>query len=77
MKKTTIYNSIIDLDEWQDFLEEEELLNDDFEIQHEAVFRLNEMYLEDARINLDIQLSNSILVIANIGGWNGRAGAIK
>lgn len=37
----------------------------------------NGYYLDDERANLDIQLNQSILVIADIGRWNGRFGDYK
>ena len=33
---------------------------------------INGEYLDDERLNLNVQLSQSILVVADIGRWNGR-----
>lgn len=38
---------------------------------------MNNEYLDDERINLDIQLSNPIIVIADLGLWNGRKSGYK
>ena len=38
----------------------------------EFIEELNSLYLDDERMNLDIQLNNPILVIADLGLWNGR-----
>jgi len=37
----------------------------------------NNQHLKDERINLDIQLSNSIICIADLGLWNGRKSGYK
>lgn len=37
----------------------------------------NSDYLDDERVNLNIQLSRPILVIADIGRWNGRSDGYK
>jgi hypothetical protein len=44
-----------------------------YEIMHE----INNDYLSDERINLDIQLPREIIVIADIGRWNGRVTGYK
>lgn len=36
------------------------------------MYETNGLYLEDERLNLDIQLSRPILVYADLGLWNGR-----
>lgn len=38
---------------------------------------LNDDYLDDERTNLKIQLANPILVIADVGRWNGRVMGYK
>lgn len=68
----------LDPDEWRDgykeFLEINELdddPNDENEL-YKWMVETNEEYLADERTNLNIQLSQPILVIADIGRWNGR-----
>ena len=37
----------------------------------------NDEYIFDERINLDIQLTQPIIIIANLGRWNGRFSGYK
>lgn len=62
----------IELEQWEDFLTEEYPEVTDENKQWELVTDLNNAYLEDERTNLDIQLNNDIIVIADLGLWNGR-----
>lgn len=64
-------NYDLDYEDWQDFLEEEypELSEDE---RVARMYELNSEYLEDERANLDIQLSQPILVIGDLGLWYGR-----
>ena len=41
------------------------------------MYELNNDYLDDERVNLNIQLSAPILVIGDIGRWNGRFSGYK
>lgn len=43
----------------------------------ELMYEINGEYLDDERINLDIQLSREIIVIADLGRWNGRFSGYK
>ena len=43
----------------------------------ELMYEINNDYLGDERINLNIQLSRPILVIADLGLWNGRHDGYK
>ena len=64
-------NYNLDYKDWKDDLEAEypEKTEDErMELMHE----INGEYLDDERINLGIQLSAPILVIADLGRWNGR-----
>ena len=36
------------------------------------MYEINNRYLDDERVNLNIQLDQPILVIADLGLWNGR-----
>lgn len=81
VKKFEIWNSRIHMDDWKDFIEEERLecpgkYDDDNEM-YDHIIDINGYYLEDERMNLNIQLSNPIIVIANLGLWNGRHTAYK
>lgn len=60
-----VINSIID------DIREEYPEADDYDLYRIAA-ELNDDYLEDERINLNIELRNPILIIADLGLWNGR-----
>ena len=64
-------NINLNLEDWIEDLKEDypDLSDDGLE---EKMHEINNSYLEDERANLDIQLSQPILVIADIGRWNGR-----
>ena len=64
-------NRDLDLDDWRDDLLEEYPDADEDRL-YELMYEQNNAYLEDERANLNIQLSNPILVIANVGRWDGR-----
>ena len=69
-------NTDLDYEQWRPFLEQEypELT------EHERVdmmYELNAEYLTDERFNLDITLDRPILVIADLGLWNGRKSGYK
>ena len=69
-------NREIDYKDWKDDLESEhpELTEDE---RKELMYSLNDGYLDDERHNLDIQLSCPIIVIADLGLWNGRRSGYK
>ena len=71
-------NVHLDLDDWRGFLTESypELSNDENKL-YEKMYELNAEYLDDERRNLDIQFSQPILVIGDLGFWNGRAQGYK
>ena len=61
----------LNYDDWKADLEEHypELTDDE---RYELMYEFNHDYLEDERTNLNIQLSQPILCIADLGRWNGR-----
>lgn len=64
-------NRDLDYEDWRKELEEE--FPDRTETERiSLMYEINDDYLEDDRINLDIKLDNPIIVIADIGRWNGR-----
>lgn len=76
VKKFNIWDSRINMDDWKDFVEEERKeypreYEDDNEMYYHII-DINACYLEDERANLKIQLSHPILVIGDLGLWNGR-----
>lgn len=77
MKKHILWSNYdLDYEDWKDSMEDEypELS------QHERMdmmYEINQSYLDDERMNLDIQLSRPILCIADLGLWNGRHSGYK
>ena len=41
------------------------------------MYEMNSLYLEDERVNLDIQLPREIIIIADLGRWDGRKQGYK
>lgn len=64
-------NYALDYDDWKDDLESEYPELSDAE-RMELMAEINGDCLDDERINLNIQFSRPILVIADLGRWNGR-----
>lgn len=66
----------LDFDDWKDDLAEQypELSENDLYLK---MYETNAEYLSDERMNLNIQLSQPILVVADIGRWNGRVSGYK
>ena len=66
----------LDLDDWRDDLlaeypdaSENELI--------EKMYEINNSYIDDERVNLNIQLPREIIAIADLGRWNGRFSGYK
>ena len=69
--KHIIWTDYLDYDDWKaDFeaqypeLSENERMN--------LMYEINGTYFQDVKTNLDIQLSRPILVVGDLGLWNGR-----
>ena len=69
-------NNNLDFDDWKDDLREDYPDRSDSELI-ELMYAINNDYLGDERMNLDIQLNSPILVIADLGLWNGRRSGYK
>lgn len=69
-------NYSLDYEDWREDLEAEypELSEQERE---EKMYERNSEYLDDERMNLDIQLDKPILVIVDLGLWNGRYSGYK
>lgn len=74
--KNVIWSNVIDVEFWRDDIEEMYPDIDEDEI-YEAAYRENEMYLDDEKANLDKELGNDIVIIADLGLWDGRHAAHK
>ena len=72
-------NRSLDVDDWREdykaFLEANKL--DDEQGLYEWMVETNDDYLPDERVNLNVQLSRPIIVIGDIGRWNGRVMGYK
>lgn len=64
-------NYHLDIDDWRDDLLEEHPDAGEDEL-YQLMCEQNDSYLDDERVNLNIQMSSPILVIADIGRWDGR-----
>ena len=64
-------NENLDLDDWREDLREQYPDCSEDEL-YRIMCETNADYLSDERVNLNIQLSQPILVIADLGLWNGR-----
>lgn len=66
----------LDFEDWKaDLQEQYPEMSEDELIQ--MMYETNADYLDDERANLNIQLSQPILVIADLGRWNGRFDGYK
>lgn len=75
--KRIIWTSEINIEDWKnDYMEENSLEKDSTVPDDSEIFswaeELNGEYLEDERVNLNKFVNGAILVIADIGRWNGR-----
>ena len=70
-QKHIIWSSDVDYEDWRADLEEQypDLSEEE---RMELMVEQNNDYLADERCNLNIQLSRPILLIADIGRWDGR-----
>ena len=76
-EKHIIWSNInLDLDDWKDDLKEEYPDKSDDEL-YSIMCETNAEYLLDERVNLDVKLSMPIIIIANLGLWNGRVQGYK
>lgn len=66
----------LDLDDWREDLEENYPGSSDEE-KYQLMYEINGDYLDDERANLNVQLSQQIIVIADLGLWYGRRSGYK
>ena len=69
-------NMDIDFEDWDDDLRSENPNMSDSEL-YDLMYETNNDYLDDERTNLNVQLSQPIIVIADLGLWNGRRSGYK
>ena len=72
------------LEDWADFIqfqeEENGVVFEDEDEKWEAIYEMNDQYLEDERMNLgglEKKFDGKIIAIANLGLWNGRHNGYK
>ena len=76
-------NMNLEADDWRDSYKEYLEINgldddpNDENKLYEYMFEANDDYLSDERRNLDIQFSQPIIVIGDLGRWNGRVTGYK
>lgn len=70
----TIWTHDINLDDWQDYIKELKAdgVIDEDDDGYEECADLNSYYLDDERINLNIPIDDGIIVLADLGLWDGR-----
>lgn len=66
----------LDFENWRDDLQEQYPTASEDELVAK-MYEINNDYLEDERANLNIQLSQSIIVIGDLGLWHGRVHGYK
>ena len=77
MKKKVIWsNSNLDYEDWKEFFDEE-YPGLDVNERIDMMYELNDEYLDDERMNLDIPVAEEIIVLGDLGLWNGRKSGYK
>lgn len=70
-------NADLNVKDWEDFLQEEHPEVTDEAEKYRLVEELNDLYLDDERANLNYPTEGYILVIAQLGLWDGIHTAYK
>lgn len=77
MKRTIWQNIDLKIEDWKDFLEESfPTVTDEYE-QLNLIQELKSEYLWDERANLNKKIDGRILVLGDIGRWDGRVNGYK
>jgi hypothetical protein len=77
IERYTVWSNIdLDAEDWRDELQTEypDISEDEL---YQMMYESNDEYLIDERANLNIQLSQPIIVIGDLGRWNGRVMGYK
>lgn len=77
MKQIIWSNTNLKLEDFEEFLEEEGFAMESENFQWNIITQMNYEYLEDERDNLNIQLCSDIIVIADLGLWDGKYSGYK
>ena len=76
MKHLIWSNLDLNVNDWKDFLEEYPDVTDENE-QYQLIETMNAEYLNEERDNLNEKVNGRILVIVDLGLWNGRRQGYK
>lgn len=77
MKRTIWQNIDLKIEDWKDFLEEcHPDVTDEYE-QMDLIREMNSEYLCDERANLNKKINGRILVLGDLGRWDGRVNGYK
>lgn len=77
MERIIWSNFDVNVADYADFLQEEYPEVTDPNEQYELCCEMNYAYLDDEKVNLDIELPNPIICIADLGRWDGRCMGYK
>ena len=84
MKKHIIWSNMnLDIEDWRDGYKEDIEINEldkdpnDEEALYEWMIEMNDMYFEDEQYNLNKEVDGRIIIIADLGLWNGRKDGYK
>jgi len=66
----------LDIEDWREYLEEDYPGYDEFDL-YEKMVEINSEYLGDERANLNKPIGGTMLVVANLGLWDGRRQGYK
>ena len=85
MKKHIIWSNMnLDIEDWADgykeYLEMNEIHDadpDDEDAIYQWMIDMNDMYMDDERRNLNKKVDGRILIIVDLGRWNGRVSGYK
>lgn len=72
-----IWSNDINMEDWNDFLAEEYPDITEMDEKFNLVYEMNDMYLDDERLNLSDLVYDEIIVLGTLGRWNGTAHGYK
>ena len=73
--KRIIWTSETNIEDYREFFEEQDITSENE--QYECLDEMNRIWLEDRRKELDVELEENIVVLADLGLWFGRRDGYK